>query len=311
MKLKLDAYTLRLFVAVAQAGSIARAARDAHISPSALSRRIAELEDTLRAPVFIRSPRGLDLTEAGRFVLGHAERINAEIESLVREVAQLGEGELRGHVRLHTNPAGLIGALPERLRRFGERHPQVSLSIVEDDTHRVLRACLEGDADLGVGVSGPIPPGMARWSFVPDAVHVVTLRGHPLAVADGPLTFAQVLDYPVIGYRAGGALDSLVRTHGRRRDPEFHPRLTVGSFDAICRMIESGLGVALMPASALRAYAGSARFASRALDDDWARDRSLDIYALRRSPQPPAVLALIEMLRAAPVDDDQGPAPAA
>ncbi|KLJ01049.1 LysR family transcriptional regulator [Luteimonas sp. FCS-9] len=309
MKLKLDAYTLRLFVAVAHAGSIAQAARAAHISPSALSRRIAELEDTLRAPVFIRSPRGLDLTEAGRFVLGHAERINAEIESLVREVAHLGEGELRGHVRLHTNPAALIGALPERLRRFGERHPQVSLSIVEDDTHRVVRACLEGDADLGVGVSGPIPPGLERWSFVPDAVHVVTLRDHPLAAADGPLTFAQVLDYPVIGYRAGGALDGLVRAHGRRRDPGFHPRLTVGSFDAICRMIESGLGVALMPASALRAYAGSARFASRALDDDWARARSLDIYALRRTPQPPAVLALIGLLRETSDDAAAPPAP--
>ena len=131
MKLKLDAYTLRLFVAVAQAGSIARAARDAHISPSALSRRIAELEDTLRAPVFIRSPRGLDLTEAGRFVLGHAERINAEIESLVREVAQLGEGELRGRrvcfARARPVPSSRSPTTRDEARRHRRPAPPVTM----------------------------------------------------------------------------------------------------------------------------------------------------------------------------------------
>lgn len=297
MKLRLDSYTLHLFVAVARTGSIAQAAREAHISPSALSRRIADLEELLRTPVFSRSPRGLELTDAGRFVLGHAERIHGDIETLVRDVWNLGEGELRGHIRLHTNPAALIGALPERLRVFSERHPGVTMSIVEDDTHRVLRACLDDEADVGVGVSMATSPGLTQWPFVPDAIHAVYPREHALARVRGTLTFSQMLAYPLIGYRVGGALDSLMQTQARQLVAGFAPTVTVGSFDAICRMIEAGMGVALMPASALRAYAGSPHFGSRPLQDTWARARALDIYAMKREPQSPAVLALIAVLQ--------------
>jgi DNA-binding transcriptional LysR family regulator len=76
----------------------------------------------------------------------------------------------------------------------------------------------------------------------------------------------------------------------------FEPTVSVSSFDAACRMVEAGLGIAVMPRSAAAAYAGSERFVRRPLDESWA-GRILNVYAMRKTPQPRAVAALIESLK--------------
>lgn len=291
---RVDPYSLRLFVSAARAGSIVRAAAQEHIAPSALSRRLADLEHAFGTALLVRSPRGIALTDAGRMVLARGEKIDNDLQALVREVQTEGS-EVRGTVRLYANMSAVIGFLPERLRTFMAAHPAVAVSLQENDTRDVIRACLDDRADVGVGVDMPVPVGLESWPFATDPLQVVLPAGHALAKRK-TLSFTQALEHPLIGVHQGGALDRSLHERATALQRPFAPTVSVSSFDAVCRMVEAGLGIAVIPRSAAAAYAGNPRFVRRPLDEPWAA-RELRMYALRKSPRLRAVAALIESLR--------------
>lgn len=294
MTRRIDPYSVRLFASAARAGSIVRAAQQEHIAPSALSRRLADLEHAFGTPLLIRSPRGIEPTDAGRLVLARGEKLDEELQSLVRDVQSLG-GEVRGTVRLYANMSAVIGFLPERLRAFMHACPGVEVSLLENDTRDVIRACLDDLADVGVGVDMPVPAGLDAWPFASDPLQVVVRKDHPLAKRKS-LGFAQALEHSLIGVHQGGALDRSLHERAAALQRPFAPTVSVSSFDAVCRMVEAGLGIAIIPRSAAAAYAGNPRFARLALDEPWAM-RELRMYALRKSPRPRAVTAAIEALK--------------
>jgi DNA-binding transcriptional LysR family regulator len=293
---RIDPYSLRLFLAVARAGSIVRGAAQEHIAPSALGRRLDDLEHAFGAALLVRSPRGVALTEAGRLVLARGGRIDDALQELAREVRML-DGTPRGRVRLHANASAVVGFLPERLRAFLAAHPQVEVSLQEADTPEVLRACLDDRADLGVCVESPVPAGLEGWHFADDPLLVLLPRGHALAAGGSRgLRFAQVLDHPLVGVHPDGALARFLAVRADALGRAMRITVSVQGFDAVCRMVEAGLGIAVVPTSALAGYAGSRRFARRALAEPWAA-RALWMYALRKQPRLRSVQALADALR--------------
>lgn len=291
---RLDAYNLRLFVAAAQEGSIARAAAREHIAASALSRRIADFEHALGAALFVRSSRGIALTEAGRCVLERGLRIEDDLRNLVKEVWSLS-GTVMGTVRLFANASAIVGPLPERLKAYKVAHPAVDIALQEHRSWEVVRACLDDRADLGIAVAMEVPRHLESWPFAADPLIVVLPAGHALA-AQGRVTFKAAVDCGLVGVQAGGALDQLLHERAEGSGLAFKPSVTVNSFDAACRMVEAGLGVAIVPTSAATAYAGAGSFARCTLAEPWA-DRELRLYALRKAPRLRAVEALLETLR--------------
>lgn len=233
-------------------------------------------------------------TDAGRVVFDRGVTLDDELQALVREVETEG-GEIRGTVRLHANMSAVIGFLPERLQRFMAEHPGVKVSLLEEDTREVIRACLDDRADVGVGVDVPVPSGIDCWPFASDPLQVVLPLRHPLGKKQR-IGFAEALDYPVIGVHQGGALDRSLHERAEAMQLRFAPAVSVSSFDAVCRMVKVGLGIAVVPQSAASAYAGTPRFVRRPLKDSWA-ERKLTLYALHRNPQRRAVQALIDSLR--------------
>lgn len=290
---RLDSYSLRLFIAVARTGSIARAAEQEHIAPSALSRRLADLEHAFGTALVVRSPRGVALTDAGRIVFERGVRLDDELQGLLREV-QLHSDEVRGTVRLYANMSAVVGFLPERLKHLKAKYPGLDISLHEADTRDVIRACLDDRADVGVGVAGTAAPGLDSWHFANDPLQVVVPTGHELGDLKS-VEFAKVLEFPLIGVHQGGALDQTLHERAQAVQMRFAPEVSVSSFDAVGRMVEAGMGIAVIPQSAASAYAGNARFTRLPLADSWA-DRELRLYALRRTPQLRAVQALIDCL---------------
>ncbi len=128
-----------------------------------------------------------------------------------------------------------------------------------------------------------------------DPLQLVLPAGHALASRKA-VGFAEVLDHPLIGVHQGGALDRSLHERAQALQKPFAPAVSVSSFDAVCRMVEAGLGIAVIPQSAAAAYAGNPRFVRRPLDEAWAA-RELQLYALRKTPQPRTVAALIDALR--------------
>lgn len=291
---RLDVYTIRLFIAVAEEGSIARAAAREHIAASALSRRLADLEHALRVPLLVRSARGIALTDAGRYVFEGARRIEQDLNRLVQEVWSLG-GAVTGTVRLFANPSAVVGFLPERLRKFCDAYPDVSVELSEHRTRDIVRACLDDRADVGVAVAMAVSNGLDSWHFASDPLTVLMPADHPLA-AQAELRFTDVLAYGLVSVHAGGALDQLLHERAAAVQVPLQPKVSVDSFDAACRMVEAGLGLAIVPTSAATGFAGTARFLRRALHEAWA-PRELRLYALQKQPRPRAVEALIEVLR--------------
>ncbi|WP_046861931.1 LysR family transcriptional regulator [Microvirga massiliensis] len=294
MALRVDPYSLRLFLSAAREGSLARAAEKEHIATSALSRRIADLEQVLGAPLFVRSPRGIALTDAGRIALDRATRIEADLRSLARDI-QAQTGQLSGMLRVVANASAIVGYLPERLRAFRADYPAIDVALQECSSQEVVRACLDDRADVGIGVALEVPSGIEAWFFAQDPLMVVLPRGHDAARKQS-LTFAEVISHPMVTIQAGGSLDRLIRAKAAESDLPLNICVSVNSFDAVCRMVEAGLGIAIVPKSAASAYAGTNRFARRMLAESWS-ERNLHICALRKTPCPPATQAFINVLQ--------------
>jgi DNA-binding transcriptional LysR family regulator len=294
MASRLDPYSLRLFGAAATEGSIARAAAKEHIAASALSRRIADLEHTLGAALLLRSPRGIALTEAGQIVFRRGVRIDEDLQTLVREV-QASSGQVSGTLRICANISSIVGFLPERLQRFCTEYPLVEIALQERMSDEVIRACLEDCADIGVGVARRVPNSIESWHFAADPLMVVLPLGHTLA-GRRSLRFKDVLAYPLVTTKTGGAVDQVLRERAAAARIPFRSSVAVSSFDASCRMVEAGLGIAVLPNSAASAYAGSHRFLRVALEEPWS-NHELRLYAPRKSPRPRSLAALMAALR--------------
>jgi DNA-binding transcriptional LysR family regulator len=292
--LRLDVYSLRLFVTAARAGSIARAAEREHIAASALSRRIADLEHALGVPLLVRSARGIELTEAGRCVFERGARIEDELLTLVKDVWELS-GSVVGTVRLCANASAIVGELPERLQAFKQAYPAVDIALQEQRSWEVIRACLDDRADVGIAVATETPKGLDSWHFAADPLIVLLPAGHPLA-SQRRIAFKDVAASGLVGIQAGGALDQLIHERAEMAHIELRIGVTVNSFDAACRMVQAGMGAAIVPTSAATAYAGSDAFERRELAEPWA-DRALRLYALRKVPRQRAVELLIDTLK--------------
>ena len=291
---RLDIYSVRLFVATAQAGSIARAAEREHIAASALSRRLADLEHALGVPLLVRSVRGIELTDAGKYVFERGMQIEKDLRSLINDVWSI-RGAIAGTVRLVANASSIVGFLPERLREFVGAHPAVDIALQEHRSPEVIRACLDDRADVGIAVAVDVPKGLDSWHFANDPLIVVMPATHALAQRRSA-SFEDAADNGLVGVQAGGALDQLIHERAEAARIPLKYRVTVNSFDAACRMVETGLGVAIVPASAAAAYAGTSGFARCELAEPFGQ-RELRLYALHKTPRLRAVDALITALK--------------
>lgn len=293
MTFRVDPHTLDLFCLVARAGSLARAAGRAHLDATALGRRIKSLEHGLGTALFVRSPAGLTLTAAGRRLLQRAEEINRSLEAIAAEIKG-GAGGAYGTVKVAANPSSMLAILPEVFVRLRSTHPAVAIELSEAATPRVVELCASGAADCGIGIHQPAPAGVHRRKLMDDHLVLIVPRDHPLGTS-GPVAFADTLTSPHVVTQVGGWLDGVLFREARKLRRAVNAAITVQSYDATFRMVESGMGVALVPAIALRGFPGDLRFVHRKLDEPWAR-RELCLFSRWRTPPDRALAAFCDAL---------------
>ncbi len=169
---------LRIFVAVAAEQHVTRAARALHLTQSAVSAAIANLEARHAVQLFNRVGRGIELTEAGRLFLDEAKAVLARAEAAERLLADLSALK-RGHVTVHASQTITGYWLPQRLVAFRQRHPDVDVGIVAGNTAQVAKAVLDGAADLGL-VEGEVGDSLLDQDTLPgDRMALVVSDGHP------------------------------------------------------------------------------------------------------------------------------------
>jgi LysR family transcriptional regulator, cyn operon transcriptional activator len=167
------------FVAIAEAGSMALAARRLHVSQPALSRQIRELERFLGVQLFDRIGRRIVLAADGREMLARSRRLLAEAESLRERGVALGGGK-GGVLRVGATPQLLEAAMPQVLALYRRRHPEVEIRLVEGGGDRLLYMVEHGEIHLAIP-SLKVAEPLRSALLYPLRVLAVMSRQHPLA----------------------------------------------------------------------------------------------------------------------------------
>lgn len=178
----LDSRHLRLLLAIVDRGGLTRAAHGLHLSQSALSHQLRQIESTLGVPAFLRLNRRLVLTDAGRLLVERARPIVGELDALAQDLRQHiagGHGRLRIATECHT----CYEWLPPLLSRFHTRNPGVEVGIVAEATNDPLAALAAGEIDLAIVTRLRRKGAFESWPLFEDELLLVVPAGHRLARA--------------------------------------------------------------------------------------------------------------------------------
>lgn len=291
-----DLADLRLFIHIAESPSLTQGARRAFLSPAAASARIKALESQLGSRLLYRDSRGVELTPAGQRLLQHARLIMRQVDYLKSEFTEYGT-DAAGHIRIFANTTAVTEFLPEVLAGFLAERPGVTVDLQERLSRDIVRGVLDGAADLGI-IAGPVQAtGLQVLHFSTDRLVLAVPLGHALAHRQS-VSFSDTLAYQHIGLHEGSTLQSFLREQVEKLGGMLALRIQVSSFEAICRMIEGGVGIGIIPESAARRHSRTMQLAVLQLDEDWAvRERSMLVRELDALPG--SVRALIERLAGA------------
>ena len=293
---RIDLTSLQLFVAVCELGSIGRAAEREFIAASAVSKRLSELEAAADTTLLYRHSRGVTPTPAGQSLLHHARTVLFGLERMQGELSEYADG-VRGHVRMHANISAIVQFLPEDLGAFCRAHSQVKIDLQEHLSSAVLHAVQEGAADLGIcHASDHSASALPSRPYRHDHLVLVVPLGHALS-ARTAIVFEEVLDWDIVGLHAGSSISLAMRAAAANAGRTLRQRIQVTGLDAMCRMIDNGLGVGLLPDRAFALMHGVGRLKAIALQDAWAQ-RELRLVARDFDTLPVTARLLVEHLSA-------------
>ncbi|KGC54392.1 LysR substrate-binding domain-containing protein [Burkholderia pseudomallei] len=267
--MRFDITDLRLFVSVIEAGSITHGASRVNLALGSASGRIKQMEETAGVALLVRERLGVKPTEAGHTLLRHARATLASMQRLTDDLGEFANG-LRGTVRLLTNTNALTEFLPGPIARFLAQHRNVSVELEEMLSHEIVAALVEGVADIGIVAAREDIGGLQRFPFATDRLCAVVPASQPEFANARDVSFASLLDYDFVGYAAGAAIQTYLEAHARELHRRLRPRIHLRSFDAICRLVENGVGVSVVPESAARRCRRTISIKTLALRENWA-----------------------------------------
>jgi DNA-binding transcriptional LysR family regulator len=268
-----DIDSLALFVRAAELRSLTKAAEASHIGLAAASRRMALLEHRFKTALFERSPRGVDLTPAGVSLLPHAKALLLEINEMQAEMRDHANGR-KGVLKILANTSAITDVLPDDLASFSRANPDVRVVMEERWSSEIVRGVLASEADVGIIVEGIRTEGLETVPYCTDRIAVVMPSHHSL-VRVPQMKFADILDDDLIALERSSSMMRLLAEQAVIAERTLELRVEVRSFEAVCRMVQAGLGLGLLPLHAANMMAKGLGLAVRPLAEDWAERRML------------------------------------
>lgn len=250
----MDPRRLLIFRAVARAGSVSAAARELGWTQPAVSQHVRALERSVGCALLLRGPVGVELTEPGRALLVRADALAVQLHMAEEELADL-TALRRGRARLAAYPSAAATLVPRAVAALRRRHPDIDVELTEAEPPEALALLSSGDADLalvftydGAPVEGP---GLTWRRLGEEPVGLVVAQGHP-AASRRRLSLAQLAEEPwIVGCdRCRAHTLELCSAAG------FEPvvRHVSDDYVVVQNLVAVGLGVTLLPHSALEAY---------------------------------------------------------
>jgi DNA-binding transcriptional LysR family regulator len=288
-----DLTDLRLFLHVAETGSITAGAARSGLALASASTRVRGMEEQAGVPLLERGRRGVEPTPAGRTLLHHARLVTGQVERMRGELGEYAHG-LKGHVRLLANTVAAAEFLPEILAAFLAANPNIDVDLDERPSPEVARAVAEGLAEVGIAAGHADFSGLEVMPFRTDRLVLIVPRGHVLA-GRGRIAFAEALGNDFVGFSGDTALGEHLAGQAARTGARMRMRVRVRGLDAACRMVALGAGIAVVPEAAARRWNGEGALALVPLEDRWA-ERRLAVVVRRLDALPSHARRLAEHL---------------
>ncbi|WP_027168261.1 LysR family transcriptional regulator [Mesorhizobium sp. WSM3224] len=265
--MRFDFTDLRLFLAVADAGSITHGAADIGLSLAAASDRLREMEATGQVRLLERGRRGVALTEAGEALSHHAREILHQVALMRGELGRHAKG-IRASIRVVANTAAIVEVLPTRLSPWLAAHPQVDVDLRERQSHEIARSIAAGFADIGILSDAAANEELLLRPFAVSKLVVVSAQTHALA-AQREVRLSGLAEEYFVGLE-GGALQDHIDAQADRLGVKLRYRIRLRTFESICLAASAGVGVAIVPETVARRRKRTFPISITPLLDAWA-----------------------------------------
>lgn len=267
----LDLTSLRYFVAACETGSLTRAADSEHITVSAISKRLAQLESDLGVELFERGRRGVLATPAGQTLLDHARSVLLSAGRIADDMAAFSRG-LRGKVHLLASISAIAQSLPDDVAAFMQdpAHAHLQVDIEEAGSHEIVQRVREGSARLGVVWDALNLEGLEVRPYRVDHLAAVVHPDHPLA-AQASCTFAETIAWEQVSLRHASAAGPMLLHAAGLAGQRVRYRATVSNFESALRVVRANLAIAIIPREIAQAHAPMLQVTAVPISDAWAR----------------------------------------
>ncbi|MDP9932799.1 DNA-binding transcriptional LysR family regulator [Variovorax paradoxus] len=241
---------MRAFVAVARAGSFTRAAAQLFITQSALSSLIRNLEGELELRLLDRTTRRLELTEGGRELLVSLEQLLADLDRITSDLREVKEIR-RGRVRIGATPLLAASVLPVAIQAFGLRYPGITVRALDASAPELIESLRAGELDLMLATLDGEHPELRAQVLLSDTMVLVCPCSHRFA-QQPEVAWSEALAEPMIAMRKGSGLRAIVDHALVDLGGTARPVQEVNHVATAIAMVGAGLGVAILPAYAVR-----------------------------------------------------------
>lgn len=284
------------FLEVARRGSVSRAAEVLFITQPTLTARLHGLERELGTALFLRTPHGMRLTDSGRAWIPYAERaLRALVDG--REALEQVKTASAGHLMIAAAPAVSTYVLPELLERFVARHPRVEVSVRTGHSEDVVELVVRDEVQLGLGRTIRHPDLELR-PFHTEVLVLVCAPDHPFTKRkDVPM--AEVAAEKLIMFDRTSSYYEITQGAFLSAGVKLRGLMELDSIEAAKKMVERGLGVALLPATAVAREAAGGSLSVVAMSDAPPMHQSLVVFRRRDAGEPEGIVAaFLELIEA-------------
>lgn len=238
-------------------------------SLSAVSRRVAELEQRVGICLFDRHDRGVSPTEVGAQFVAQLYDVFERIEQIAIDLEEVGKGR-RGIVRISAPMTAISGDLPVIIAAFVAKHPGIDVQIAEETSVVAIHGVSVGDLDLALIPSSPAPPNLSLFPWFEDELVVILPRGHAMATRES-VQLVDLANEPFIGMPRGSGLFALYRQKFNAAGHKMKERAHTTSFESVRRMVSVGMGISILPGTAVHPYKEELDLLTVRLDESWSK----------------------------------------
>jgi DNA-binding transcriptional LysR family regulator len=247
----LDNQSLQAFVSVAEHGSFSEAAEQLYLTQSAVSKRIAALEEQVGKKLFDRIARSVSLTEAGKALLPRAKHILQECESAVQAINDLS-GDTQGVLRLAISHHLGLHRLPPIMKNFARQYPLVKLDIEFMDSEKAYEQILQGQSEVAViTLALENHPNILSKQIWEDPLRFICAPDHPLAKITKP-SLHNLAKYPVILPGLNTYTGRIIQDLFSSQNIPLSSPMSTNYLETISTMVEIGLGWSALPETLIK-----------------------------------------------------------